>query len=115
MNTTADLQRIVVDTVTASVPGDVKIAEAEMVVSTPGVDSVGDRVLPGGGAAEPIPAAGELRTDTAGEERARHARTRPLAPGCAPPRGLGPTPASAKSFSRRGGPIFGAPPDILAR
>ncbi len=49
MNTTADLlQRIVVDTVTATVPGDVKTAEAEMVVSTSGRDSEGDRILPEG-------------------------------------------------------------------
>jgi HK97 family phage prohead protease len=48
MNSATELQRIVVNTVTATVSGDVKIAEAEMVVSTPGVDSMGDRVVPEG-------------------------------------------------------------------
>jgi hypothetical protein len=48
VNTTADLQRIVVDTVTASAPGGAKATEAEMVVSTSGRDSEGDRILPEG-------------------------------------------------------------------
>ncbi len=46
MNTTrAPLQHMVFDTVTASVPGGANAPEAEMVVSTPGRDSEGDRVL----------------------------------------------------------------------
>ena len=43
-----ELERIVVVTVTASVPGSAKATEAEMVVSTPGRDSLGDRVFPEG-------------------------------------------------------------------
>ena len=46
MNTPTALQRIVVDTITAPMPGGAKATEAEMVVSTPGRDSLGDRVFP---------------------------------------------------------------------
>jgi HK97 family phage prohead protease len=41
----APLQHIVLDTVTASVPGGPGATEAEMVVSTPGRDRMGDRVM----------------------------------------------------------------------
>jgi hypothetical protein len=45
MNTTTQLQRIVVDTVTASAPGGAKATEVERVVSTSGRDAEGDRML----------------------------------------------------------------------